>query len=152
MENHAENVYQRLFPDPFLTSGNNTKKPLHARNSFKNKIFWKRIISFFLSNPIPFNGKSYLKQKGSGTSDQSLFRLKNNSRKIPLLVLFYVTKFDDTIRDFWVLQKVTPANLCKPVHDIINYSTCICSFESGKCGKKGKKCKTLNISRTKRAF
>ena len=39
LENLAENVYQRLFLDPFLTLVNNPKKPLHARNSFKNKIF-----------------------------------------------------------------------------------------------------------------
>ena len=44
LENHAENVHQRLFPDPFLTLVNNPKKPLHARNFFNNKIFWKRII------------------------------------------------------------------------------------------------------------
>ena len=31
------------------------------------------------------------------------------------------------------------SDLCKPIHDIINYSTFICSFESGKCEKKGKK-------------
>ena len=31
------------------------------------------------------------------------------------------------------------ANLCKPIHDIMNYSTSICPFESGKCGKEGKK-------------
>ena len=29
----------------------------------------------FLSNPVPFNGQNYQKQKGAGTSDQSLFRL-----------------------------------------------------------------------------
>ena len=34
---------------------------------------------------------------------------------------------------------MTSANLCKPIHDIINYSTFICPFESGKCGKEGKK-------------
>ena len=34
------------------------------------------------------------------------------------------------------MPKITPANLCKPIHDIINYSTSICSFESGKCGKE----------------
>ena len=28
------------------------------------------------------------------------------------------------------------ANLCKPIHDIINYSTSICPFESRKCGKE----------------
>ena len=37
------------------------------------------------------------------------------------------------------IKKITPANLCKPVHDIINYSTSICPFASGKCGKEGEK-------------
>ena len=31
-----------------------------------------------------------------------------------------------------------PANLCKSTHDIINCSTSICLFESGKCGKDRK--------------
>ena len=39
-----ENVHQELVPDPFLILINNPKQSLHARNSFKNKIFWKRII------------------------------------------------------------------------------------------------------------
>ena len=47
--------------------------------------------------------------------------------------------------------KFTSANLCKPIYDIINYSTSICPFDSGKCGK-GKEYKNLNNSRTKRAF
>ena len=34
---------------------------------------------------------------------------------------------------FWVI-----ANLCKPIYDIINYSTSICPSESGKCGKEEK--------------
>ena len=57
----------------------------------------KKLTLFFLSNPVPFNGQSYQKQKGSGTSDQSIFRLPNNFRKIPLLVIYYLTKFDDVI-------------------------------------------------------
>ena len=57
----------------------------------------KKLTIFFLSNPVPFNGQSYQKQKGSGTSHQSLFRLQNKFRKIPLLVIYYLTKFDDII-------------------------------------------------------
>ena len=57
----------------------------------------KKLTIFFLSNPVPFNGQSYQKQKGPGTSDQSLFRLQNKFRKIPLLVMYYLTKFDDVI-------------------------------------------------------
>ena len=57
----------------------------------------KKSTLFFLPNPVPFNGQSYQKQKGPGTSDQSLFRLQNKFRKIPLLVMYYLTKFDDVI-------------------------------------------------------
>ena len=57
----------------------------------------KKVTSFFLSNPVPFNRQNYQKQKGPGTSDQSLFRLQNKFRKTPLLVMYYLTKFDDVI-------------------------------------------------------
>ena len=39
---------------------------------------------------------------------------------------------------FWVIPKITPSNLCKPMHDI-NYFTSICPFESGKSGKEEEK-------------
>ena len=52
---------------------------------------------FVLSNPVPFNGQSYQKQKGSGTSAQSLFRSRNKFREIPLFVIYYLTKFDDVV-------------------------------------------------------
>ena len=57
----------------------------------------KNVNLFFLSNPVPFNIQNYQKQKGPGTSDQSLFRLRNKFRKIPLLVIYYLAKFDDVI-------------------------------------------------------
>ena len=53
--------------------------------------------NIFLPNPVPFNRQNYQKQKGPGTSDQPLFRLQNKFRKIPLLVTYYLTKFDDVI-------------------------------------------------------
>ena len=53
----------------------------------------KKLTLFFLLNPVPFNGQSYQKQKGPGTSNQSLFRLQNKFRKIPLLVIYYLNKF-----------------------------------------------------------
>ena len=49
----------------------------------------KKLTLFFPSNPVPFNGKSYQKQKGPGTSDQLLFKY--------LLVIYYLPKFDDII-------------------------------------------------------
>ena len=39
MEEYAKNVHQTLVPDPFFILVNNPKQPLHARNSFKNKLF-----------------------------------------------------------------------------------------------------------------
>ena len=57
----------------------------------------KKVTFFFLSNPVPFNTQNYQKQKGPRTSDQLLFRLQKKLRKIPLLVMNYLTKFDDVI-------------------------------------------------------
>ena len=37
LKNHAKNEYRKLVPDPFLILVNNSKQPLHARNSFENK-------------------------------------------------------------------------------------------------------------------
>ena len=54
-------------------------------------------VNFFLSDPVPFNGQNYQKQKGPGISEQMLFRLPNKFKKIPLLVMYYLTKFDDVI-------------------------------------------------------
>ena len=69
-------MHQKLAPDPFSILENNPKQPLRAKNSFKNKIFWERIIKkalkrltlFFLSNSVPFN-RQILSKKGPGTSD-----------------------------------------------------------------------------------
>ena len=58
---------------------------------------FKKFMLFFLLNSVPFNGQSYQKQKGPRTSDHSLFRLQSKFRKIPLLVICYLTKFDDII-------------------------------------------------------
>ena len=60
----------------------------------------KKVTLFFLSNPVPFNRQNYQKQRGPGTSDQSLFRLRNKFRKIRLLVMYYLTKFDDIAKVF----------------------------------------------------
>ena len=67
----------------------------------------KKLTLFFLSNPEPFNGQNYQKQKGLRTSDQSLFRLRKKLRKIPLLVVCYLTKFNDEYKVvFELLQKL----------------------------------------------
>ena len=59
----------------------------------------KKVNFFFSSETSPFNGRSYQKQKGPGTSAQSLLRLRKKFRKIPLLVISYLTRFDDVIHN-----------------------------------------------------
>ena len=58
---------------------------------------FEKLILFFLLNPVPFHGQSYQKQKGPGTSEQSLFRSENKFREIHLLVIYYLTNFDDVM-------------------------------------------------------
>ena len=88
-------MQQQLVLDPFLILVNNPKQPLHARNSLKNKYCERELskslkkVNFFFLNPVHFNGQSYQKQKGPGTSDQLLFRLQNMFRKIPFLVILF---------------------------------------------------------------
>ena len=53
---------------------------------------------------------------------------------------------------FWVIPKVTSANLWKSVDGIINYSTSICPFESGNCGKEGKKLQTFEYLKNEKSI
>ena len=71
-------------------------------------------------------------------------RLQKKITKFSLLFMYYLTKFDGVIKSsFWVIPKITPASLYKPIHNIINYSTSICPFESGKRGKEEEKLNKL---------
>ena len=74
-------------------------------------------------------------------------------KKISLLVIYYQTKFDGVIQSgSWVIPKITPANLCKPIHDLINYSTSTCSFESGKCGREEEKLQKFEYLENEKSF
>ena len=44
MEKSCRKCAPKAIPDPFLILLNNSEQPLHARISFKNEIFWKRIF------------------------------------------------------------------------------------------------------------
>ena len=50
------------------------------------------------------------------------------------------------------MLKITSANLCKPIYDIINYSTFICPFESEKFGKEGKIIQKFEYLENKKSF
>ena len=62
-----------------------------------SKSLKKMLTLFFLSNPVPFNGQNYQKQKVPRTSEQLLSWLRNKFNKINLLVKHYLAKFDDVI-------------------------------------------------------
>ena len=50
------------------------------------------------------------------------------------------------VKQFLVIAKIVSADLCKSIHDIVNYSTSICPSESGKCEEEGKKIQKKWIS------
>ena len=104
-------------------------------------------------NPVPFSGESYQKQKGSGTRCLLLFRLQNKFTKNFLLVLCYLTKFDGVIQNsFSVIPNIAPANLCKPIHVVINFSISICPFGSGKSGKEEQKLQKFEYLENEKRF
>ena len=108
---------------------------------------------FYLPKLVPFNEKSYNKQKGPGNSAQSFFKLQNKFRKFPLLVISYLTKFDDVIwNGCWDISKIASLNLCKPIHDITNYSTTTWPFVFRKCGKEGKKLQKFEYLENEKSF
>ena len=109
----------------------------------------KKVNFIFLSNPISFNGQNYEKLNGPETSDQSLFRLQNKFRKNPLLVINYLPKFHEVIS---IILNILAVNSCKPIHDIINYSTFLIFLHLGSVEKKRKNYKNLNTSRMESAF
>ena len=49
---------------------------------------FKKLTLFFLSNPVPFNGQSYQKQKASGAGDQSLLSLRNKFKNVCLFFIY----------------------------------------------------------------
>ena len=51
-----------------------------------------------------------------------------------------------------MIPKITSPNLCKPIHYFINYSSSICPFVSGKCGKEGKNLKIWIYREQKEPF
>ena len=50
------------------------------------------------------------------------------------------------------MPKITSANLYKSVYDIIHYLIFIYRFESGKCGKKGKKIQKFEYLKNENSF
>ena len=51
-----------------------------------------------------------------------------------------------------MIPKITSVNLCKSIDDIIIYFTSICPFESGNCGKEGKKLQKFEYLENEKSF
>ena len=94
IKNHAENVHQKLVPDPFLILVNNPnpKQPLHARNSF-------RYFEIGLSNSLEKVNFYFF----FGTQSLLMHKVIKTKRGPELVTgcfsgLYYLTKFDDVIQ------------------------------------------------------
>ena len=126
-------MHQKLAPDPFLILLNNPKQPLHARNSFENKIFWKRIIK----KSTLFQTQSLLmykviKNKRGPSSYES------SSEKF----LYYLyTTWPSLICNIKQLLSYFKNYICKfmQANSRPSYSNSICPFVSSKCRNEGKK-------------
>ena len=51
-----------------------------------------------------------------------------------------------------MIPKIASENLCKPIHDIINYCISICPFVSGKFGKDDTKMQLFEYLENKKSF
>ena len=74
-------MQQKLVPDFFIILVNNPKHNTNQEIILKVRYFerglsksLKKVTLFSPSNPVPFNRQNYQKEKGRGTSDQSLFK------------------------------------------------------------------------------
>ena len=60
---------------------------------------------------------------------------------------------DDLIQSgVCVIPKIASTNLCKAIHDIINYSISTCPFESRKCGKEEEKLRKFEYHENEKSF
>ena len=60
--------------------------------------------------------------------------------------------FEKRLSKALVIIKITNANLCKSIHDIINYFTSTRPFGFGKYGKEGKKIQKFEYLENKMSF
>ena len=114
------------------------------------KAFKKLTLYFFRTQSL-FIGKVIKNNRGLElvTSPSSSYE---QVQKYSFFVIYYSTKFDDVMkRTFWVIPKITSVNSCKAIHDIINYSTFTCPFESEEYGK-GKNYKKLEYLKNEKNF
>ena len=55
----------------------------------------KKFNFIFFPNPVPFNARSYQNKRSLELVTNRSSGYETSSKEIPLLVLYYLTKFDD---------------------------------------------------------
>ena len=110
-----------------------------------SKTFKKSNFDFL--KPISFYGNCYEKQKGSGASSQSIFRLLNMFRSFLSLGMDHLTILALIQGNSRVIRRTKTCDSCKPFHDaiIIPFSTSSLNLKT--LDKKEDNYKNLNISR-----
>ena len=97
----------------------------------------------------PFQTRSGLQQNGPGTSDQLLFRLQDKFKKIPLLVIYHLTKFDYIIKSGYSKNYICKLMLANSWHHkIIHFQL---SFWIWKIWK-GKNLQKFEYLKNKKSF
>ena len=150
-------MQKKIVPDCVLILMNNPKQSLHARNSFENEIFWKRIIKKSL--------KSYL-YLFFWTQSLLMDKIIQNKRDLELatrcsssyeassemsFVMYYLTKCDD-VKQFLSYSNnyIYKFMQCSSWHHKLFHFHL--SFWIWEVWKRREKQQNLNILRTKKAF
>ena len=154
-------MHQTLVPDPFFILINNAKQPLHAKNYFKNKIFWKGINKNLLKSNLYFFFP---------TQSLLMDKISKNKRSLELVTspsLGYKTSSEKFLYKLYIiwpslmLSYKAVFELFQKLHLQIYATQCMTSviiplsfvlLNLEKVERKRKKYKSLNISRTKWAF
>ena len=141
-------MQQKLVPDLFIILVNNLKQSLYAQNYFKSKIFWKKITSFFISNPVPFNRQNYQKQgtRGLELVTSRYLGYKTSSEIFDEVWWYTIKRFLSFSKNY--VSKFMQANFWH--HKLFHFHLPFWIWTLW--NKKGKNHKNLNISRTKRDF
>ena len=108
------------------------------QKALKGNYFKLVKLNFIFSfEPNPFNEEDHKKQKRPETSDQSLIRLQNKFRKIPWLVIYYLTYL--TVKTVFELFQKLHLLICPSqfmISQIIPLSFIIWNLESMKRKRK----------------
>ena len=137
-------MHQKVVPVPFLIFVNNPKQPLYARNSYKNKIFWKRIIKMSLKSWFYFFFQIQSLLMDKVIKNKRGLKLMNSRSS------GYKTSSKNSFISHILSDQVWWYNI--KIHDIINYSTSICPFEFGKCGKEAEKLQKFEYLENEKSF